>query len=39
MHHIGAVGLAVAAVNATPGIAEPFAKQFAESSRKLGKVI
>ncbi len=39
MHHIGAVGMAVAAVNAAPGLNEPFAKKFAESSRALGRAV
>ncbi len=39
MHHIGAVGMAVAAVNRVPDLTEPFAKRFADSSRELGKVI
>jgi serine/threonine protein kinase/Tfp pilus assembly protein PilF len=39
IHHIGAIGMAVAAVNAAPGLNEPFAKKFAESSRTLGNAI
>ena len=39
MHHIGAVGMAVAAVNAAPDLNEPFAEKFARSSHALAKTI
>ena len=37
IHHIGALRLAVPVVNASTGVNEPFARKFAESSRKLGR--
>ena len=36
---IGALRLAVPVVNASPGVDEPFAKKFAQSSRRLAQSI
>ena len=39
IHQIGALRAAVPVVNAVPGLDEPFAKKFAESSRQLARTV